>query len=144
MMQDTWFSRDLPVLEATLRLLDDMPGSLPEGHEIAAGVSLSLDDVGRALMALDGEYLDVRRAGSGFGSWFVAGATAQARRVSGQWPTMDVLVERLADGISQAAEREADPDRKARLRAVGRELAGMARDVTVSVLSAAIGQHVPR
>lgn len=143
-MQDTWFSRDLPVLEAALHLLDEVPGELPEGHDIAAAVSLSLDDVGRALTALDGEFLDVRRACGGIGSWFVAGATAQARRASSQWPTMDVLIERLAEGISHAAEVEADPDRKARLRAVGRELAGMARDVAVSVLSAVIGQHIPR
>jgi hypothetical protein len=45
------------------------------------------------------------------------------------------LIEPLAAGIAEAADQEADPERKRRLAVVARELGGMAKAIAVNVAS---------
>lgn len=78
-----------------------------------------------------------------FAHWGVPAVTADARRAVGQWPTGESLIEQLAAGIAQAAERESDPEQKRRLQAVAHELAGVAKAVFINVASQVLGQHVP-
>lgn len=105
---------------------------------------MSLDDVAAALQALNGEFLELGTPMGGPRVWFVSSVTGEARRKAGQWPTGESLIEHLAAGIAEAAEREADPERKQRLRAVARELGGMAKTVAVNVASQILGHQVMR
>lgn len=133
-MEDTWAARDLPVLDAVVSLLDeDVMGAGPEGAEIAERARLPLDDVGAALLALKDEFLYLQTPGGGPGAWFVSRVTGDARRTVGQWPTGESLIDRLAAGVAEAAEREPDPERKRTLKAVAGGLGGMARAVAVNV-----------
>jgi DNA-binding GntR family transcriptional regulator len=75
--------------------------------------------------------------------WFVTSITPAARREVGQWPTGQSLVERLAGGIAEAAEREADPEQKRRLRDVASELRGAAKAIAINVASEMLGYWVP-
>lgn len=143
-MDATWGRRELPVLEAIISDFDMIPmgGRWPDGADVAARTGLSLADVGAALLALDGHYVTLVRSGSP-SDWHVTAVTPDARRAAGQWPTAEGLVEQLAARISEAAELETDQERKGRLQAVGRGLAGAAKTVAVNVASAYLEHALP-
>lgn len=119
-----------------------MKGLLPDGADIAGRAGLSLEDVGAGLLALKDEYVDLVTPLGGPAGWHVNGVTGEARRVVGQWPTGESLVERLAAGIAAEAEGEADPERRRRLLFVARELGGMAKAVAVNVASQLLEHRV--
>jgi hypothetical protein len=141
-VEGTWVSRDLPVLDATVALLEEGM-DLPEVVDIAERSGLAAEDVGRALRAMDGVYVDLQVTMGEVGRWFVQGVTPEARRVVGQWPTGESLVSQLVEGLNAAAEREADPERKSRLRQAAGLLGGMARDVVVAVASGVVDRYIP-
>jgi hypothetical protein len=128
--------RDLPVLEATVALLEDT--DLPEVVDIAERTGLPAEDVARALRAMNGVYVDLRMTMGEVARWFVQGVTPEARRAVGQWPTGESLVARLVDGLQAAADREADPERKSRLRQAASLLGGTVRDIVVDVAARVI------
>lgn len=140
-----WASRELPVLEAAVELADEkIPRSLyPSGREIAARAGLEMDTVAAALVALDGEFIGLRKSIGEASSWMVLGVTPAARRAVGQWPTAEDLIEQLAAGIAQAAERETEPQRKSRLLAIADGLGSFARDVAVGVVAQMTGGVIP-
>ena len=115
-MEDTWVSRDLPVLEAVVSQIDELPrtNSYPEAVDIADCTGMQILDV-----------------------------APEARRAVGQWPTGQSLIERLAAGISQAAEHEKNPERKRRLLSVARELGGAVKAIAINVASEIL-EHRPR
>ena len=135
-MKDTWASRDLPVLDAAVGLVDQMfaDSRYPEGGDIAARTGLDIQSVGLALNALADDFIEVQRTGD-FARWGVPRVTSAARREVGQWPTAENVIERLAAGIEQAAETESDPEQKRRLLTVARELGGAAKSIAVNVAS---------
>src|SRR5262249_25242996 len=93
-MKSTWETRDLVVLESIVRLLDG-PGYLQviTGAPIIEDTGLANEDVGRALLALDGPYINLKRVMSGGDAsyWIVMGVTPLARLTVGQWPTPEQL-----------------------------------------------------
>jgi hypothetical protein len=58
-VKDSWVSRDLSVLEATVALVED-PDLWPEVVDVAARSGLAVEDVARSLQATDGEYVDIQ------------------------------------------------------------------------------------
>src|SRR5690348_18291442 len=87
----------------------------------------------RAFRVLPGEFLRLTVDISG---GFVGAVTPAARQAVGQWPSGENLVQQLIDGLTVAAEREADPDRKNGLRQAAGLLGGAVRDVAVGVAQA--------
>jgi hypothetical protein len=141
-MESTWEPRDLPVLEAVARYIDERAGShSPKVFDIAETTGRPMTDVLRALLALHPTYLEVRPVGHPE-HWTVARVTDEARRAVGQWPSPEVWVDRLVEALREAAEREPDPERRGRLRAMAEGLGGFARDVAVGVLSGGITQSM--
>jgi len=139
-MESTWEPRDLPILDAVVRYFDEHPqGVILRCEEVANLAGRDATDVHRALKTLEPTYV---RLASGLGSPSVRGVTNQARRVVGQWPSPEVWVERLVQALREAAEREPDPERQGRLRAMAEGLGGFARDVAVGVLSGGITQSM--
>jgi hypothetical protein len=139
-MESTWEPRDLPVLDAVVRYFDEHPqGVMLRCEEVANLAGRDATDVHRALKTLEPTYV---RLASGLGSPSVRGVTDQARRVVGQWPSPEVWVDRLVQALREAAEREPDPERQGRLRAMAEGLGGFARDVAVGVLSGGITQSM--
>ena len=76
-------------------------------------------------------------------SQMVTGVTAEARRAVGRWPSHETMAARLLAALEAAVEQEEDPVRKGRLRAAAEAVAGIGRDVLVSVLSAAATGALP-
>jgi hypothetical protein len=144
-MKDTWANRDLPVLDAAVELVDEMytSGRYPEGDDIAGHAGMDIQSVGAALNALDGEFIELQRTGD-FGRWGIPRVTTAARRAVGQWPTAEGIVERLAAGMTRAAERESDPEQKRRVLTVARELGGAAKAIAVNVASEILEHRLPR
>jgi hypothetical protein len=143
-MDDTWASRELPVLDAVVSQVDELlpKGKFPEAIDIAAATGMEIPDVITALNALDGEHIALHR-GLEPSRWHITSVTPEARRAVGQWPTGESLIERLAAGIDQAAEHEKDPEQKRRLMAVARELGGAAKTIAINVASEILEHRLP-
>lgn len=137
-MEDTWAPRDLPVLDATVRLLDT--SFFPRVRDIAAAAGMDIETTARALVALDGTYLDLSTGIGSAASWHVNAVSAEARRAVGQWPTAESLITRLAEAFSAAAEQEPDPEKKSRLRSIAGMLGGAGRQIAVEV-AARVVEH---
>jgi len=88
-VQDTWVTRELPVLNATVSLLDE--SYMVTVSDIAAKTGLDAAAVARALEALDPDYVDFRKTETGGDPtfWYVLKVTLRrgARSDSGRPPT---------------------------------------------------------
>lgn len=144
MIESTWATRELPILRAALQRVD-AGNDLPELEEIRqdAGVK-DVTQFRVAVRALhDAGYLKVLFTG-GWTPDSAAGNVEQVyertRRELGSWPAADDVVDRLVAALAAAAEQAEDPERKSKFRAASEALAGMARDITVSVIAKQIGE----
>lgn len=139
-MEDTWVSRDLPVLDAVAGLLDEGYYAVTVA-DVAEQTGLDTKAVDRALEALNGQYVtEYRKLATGGipDSWYVSGVTAAARRVVGQWPTAESVAERLAAAFSEAADGEQDPERKNRLRQIASFLGETGKDLAAEIIAKVI------
>ena len=130
-MHDTWAARDLPVLDATVSLLEE--SYMVTVSDLAARTGLDPAAVARALETLDPDYVDFRKTTTGGDPtfWYVLKVTPHARRAVGQWPTPDSFVTRMAAELSAAAAVETDTERKGLLSYAARLIGDTLRDVAV-------------
>ena len=142
-MDSTWETRDRPVLEAIVRYYDeDDSAEIPDVETFAKITGMDPGQVGRAVRALSPRFVKTLGGLQGLTEVPIMGVTDEARQVVGQWPSPEVWVDRLAEALREAAEREPDPEKKGRLRAMAEGLGGFARDVAVGVLSGGITQSI--
>jgi hypothetical protein len=147
-VESTWARRELPILVAAYRQVEEgAPQSVGQLEETRQELGLSVRDFAAGLEALEGAdppYIELQVAGGWTdekaGGGFVEGVSERARRELGAWPSADTLVEQLAAALARAADEETEPERQSRLREAADVLAGMARDIAVSVISQRIGQ----
>jgi hypothetical protein len=130
-VHDTWATRELPVLNATVSLLEE--SYMVTVSDIAHRTGLEAPVVARSLEALDPAYLDFRKTETGGDPtfWYVLKVTPQARRAVGQWPTPDSFVTRLAEELSTAAAQEEDTERKGLLSYAARLIGDTLREAAV-------------
>jgi hypothetical protein len=142
-VHDTWAARDLPVLDATVGLLEQ--SYMVTVTDIAARTGLEAPVVAKALETLDPVYVDFRKTTTGGDPrfWYVFKVTPEARRAVGQWPTPESLANRLADELAAAAQRETDGERQALLSYAARLIGDTLQEYTVraaaGVLAPALG-----
>lgn len=139
-MRNTWVERDLPVLAAIVAALDEALGGLVTVDEIASTTGLTPEDVGRATLALEDEYLTLTRTMGGVGSWAVRSVTPSARRAAGQWPAPADVVDQMVAALEHAAEASSDESRRTTLRGIAMGLMGAGRDIAVQVVAATIAK----
>ena len=143
LVHDTWAGRDLPVLDATVALLEQ--SFMVTVTDIAARTGLDVPVVATALEALDPVYVDFRKTTTGGDPrfWYVFKVTPEARRAVGQWPTAEALTSRLAEELAAQASDEPDAERQALLAYAARLIGETLRDATVraagQVLAPAFG-----
>jgi hypothetical protein len=146
-VQDTWATRELPVLDATVSLLEE--SYMVTVSDIATRTGLDSATVARSLEALDPVYVDFRKTTTGGDPtfWYVLKVTPQARRAVGQWPTPDSFVTKLAAELSAAASQEEDVERKGLLSYAARLIGDTVRAAAVraagQVLAPALGPPDP-
>lgn len=138
-LPDTWYPRELPVLRTVIRLLDE-PGALASASDVEEATGLPANEVQAALRALasDGLISDTTADASGEILWLAA-ASGDARRLSGQWPSPDTVADRLLATLEDLAEHGTDPVEKAKARRALDALGSFSRDLLVSVAGAAAG-----
>lgn len=141
-MDDTWAARDLPVLDATVALLEE--SYMVTVTDIAARTGLGEHAVARALEALDPVFVDFRKTTTGGDPtfWYVLKVTPAARQAVGQWPTAESLVSALVSQLSAAAQEERDAERKGLLTYAARLIGDTLRDVSVRAAQAVLGPAV--
>jgi hypothetical protein len=110
-----------------------LPG-IPTEETFAEVTGRDVREVRKAVQNLRESYLMVQDGGMG-DSMMILGVTDEARRAVGQWPSPEGIVDRLVQGLLDAAAREPDERKRSRLRAVAEVLGGFARDLAVGVLS---------
>jgi hypothetical protein len=144
-VEDTWGSRDYPVLEAAVRLVDEKAPEWVRVSEIAVEAGLDEDDVVRALTALHPLFVGemAEYSGGGVGQWTIDSVTSEARQLAGQWPSPESLIGQLAAAFRVAADREPDAQERSRLRQLADALTGRLRDLAVEVATEVLGRHFP-
>ncbi len=142
-MESTWESRDVLVLDAAVRRVDEHgapPG--PTVTQLAKMTGLSVADVGRALAALSGQYVEISRGHGPEGSRRVDGIYPEARRAVGQWPTLEGWADRLIAALTEAADNEPDEQKRGRLRQLRDGAVGLGREALVALLANAATRAV--
>ena len=146
-MEQTWNSRDLPVLDAVVSLLDESPGDLLLGEAVVERTGMDRGAVGSALYALSPDYVRLGRKlaeeDSSIDLQVIDGVTAEARRSVGQWPSGESLIKQLIAGLDEAAEQETDPERRSRLRDVARGLGGAAKSIAIDIARQVLERQIP-
>ena len=139
-VKSTWFDRELPVLEATIELFEAKQNlGMVSVAEIAEHSGIDPNEVFSSLLAMRGEYVELRlvMAGGDPNPQAVVDVSSDARREVGQWPTPELLADRLAEAIRTAADTEQDTERKTKLRALAEAAGVVGRDLLVNVVTAA-------
>lgn len=142
-MDETWTSRDLPVLTAIVEVFE-RTGRVMSPNEIVEQSGLDADQVETALRALEGEpplITKLERRNSG-GIGLVGKPTGHARRAVGAWPTPEGIADRLIGALDEAADREPDPELKGWLRKTAAYLGNAGRDLAVEIGATAINRQM--
>lgn len=141
---DTWTTRDLPVLRAVARLLEDDRTAVAS-DEIASAVGLDKRDVVKALRLLGDEHIRIDDMSSlGPADYVVTGITTAGLRTVGQWPSPETAVDRMIEALEQMIDNtpEGSP-KQSRLKASLAWIRDTGRDVMVEVAAAAITGRLP-
>jgi hypothetical protein len=144
-LPDVWFTRDLPVLRAIARLVDEPKhGGNPYLGQVVPASGLPKPEVAAAARALaDAGYVQVLTTYSGEIVRFT-GVSAEARRLAGLWPTPQGEWERLLEQLAARAEKAPTDVERARWRAFADAAAAVGPDDGALLMAALIGGYVPR
>lgn len=144
-LADTWFPRDLPVLRAIVRLIDEpATGSAPYLGAIAPASGLPKAQVVSAAKALfDAGYVDALTNHAGEIVRFTA-VSAESRRLAGLWPTPQGEWDRLVEQLSARASGALTDVERTRWRAMADAATAIGPDDGALLMSALIGGYVPR
>jgi hypothetical protein len=138
-VEDTWWSRDLPVLDAAVHLLQQHDFVYVE--DLARETGFEVKQIARALRDMQGVFVDLTMSMGDVERWCITEVTPEARRAVGQWPTPENVVARLAEAFSAAAEHEPDPERRSKLRGIGSFLADAGKDFAAEVVAKVIAHQ---
>ena len=145
-LSDTWFRRDLPVLRAIARLVDEpkhggapyllgsvVPGSgLPKADVVAAAKALATAGYIEPLTNHAGDIVRI------------TGISPEARRLAGLWPTPQSEWERLVEQLTARAANAPTDIERARWQAFADAAVAVGPDDGALLMSALIGGYVPR
>lgn len=138
MLPDTWYARDLPVLEACVSLVDENPGIGATVPELSAASGVTEDGVKAALRALEAAGLIGVLWGLTSEGVSVPRVAGEARRLAGAWPTPETAADRLVAALEAQIAATTEPEERGRLELLLAGVAGVGRDVLVAVLSKAL------
>lgn len=145
-LPDVWFTRDLPVLRAITRLVDegDHGGSPYLLGQVVPASGLPKADVVNAARALvSAGYAEALTNHAGDIVRFT-GVSPEARRLAGLWPTPQGEWDRLLEQLATRAERAPTEVERQRWRAFADAAAAVGEHDGALLMSALIGGYVPR
>lgn len=140
-VEDTWSTIDLPVLRAAVKYLEDHDYQMrPQAFDLAPELGLEPMQVGKALMRLDGAFIEGEPAFEGLTGYGVKKIYPEARRAVGQWPTPESLAMQLLASLASAAESEPDPERRSKLKQTAMFLGSGGKDLLINLLASVIAK----
>jgi hypothetical protein len=144
-LDDAWFTRDLPVLRAVARLVDEPKhGGAPYLGQVVPASGLPKPEVQAAARALaSAGYVEVLTTYSGEIVRFT-GISPEARRLAGLWPTPQSEWDRLLEQLAARAENAPTDGERARWRAFADAATAVGPDDGALLMAALIGGYVPR
>jgi hypothetical protein len=144
-LPDAWFTRDLPVLRAIARLVDEPEhGGNPYLGAVVPASGLPKGEVQAAARALvSAGYVEVLTTYSGEIVRFT-GISPEARRLAGLWPTPQGEWDRLLEQLSVRAQNAPTDVERARWRAFADAATAVGADDGALLMAALIGGYVPR
>ncbi len=144
-LPDVWFTRDLPVLRAIARLIDEPThGSAPYLGAVVPASGLPKPQVVAAANALAGAgYVETLTNPAG-GIVRFTGVTAEARRLVGLWPTPQGEWDRLLEQLATRAKNAPTEVERERWQAFADAAGAIGPDDGALLMSALIGGYVPR
>jgi hypothetical protein len=144
-LADTWFTRDLPVLRAIVRLIDEPPhGSAPYLGAVVPASGLAKPQVVSAANALVTTGLAEALTNHAGEIVRFTAVSAEARRLTGLWPTPQGEWERLLEQLEARATGAMTDVERTRWRAFADAAAAVGPDDGALLMSALIGGYVPR
>jgi hypothetical protein len=138
MIDDTWRSRELPILQAVAEGeqtgVDDITTEW-----LLDRTGLTPDAVARGLGALlDGTYIDATDASTYAGSYFMGvGLRERGRRTTGTWPPDDAY-QALIQLLEQRIADSSTDEERSRWTRLLNGMKGLARDVGTNTIASAI------
>lgn len=143
LLDDTWFSRDFPVLVEVTRLCADRPRSWIDVADVIEAVGLPQRDVEHAVLALrdDGYFDTIAEGGQVVSS--IGKLQPSARRATGMWPTSASALERMIAALDAIADNTDDEDDRTKARRFAAWLRTSATTVGLSVASATLTGQLP-
>ena len=144
--EDTWFSRDLPVLVAIVTLYDRESFGFITYEQIAEQTGLSGDVVSRSMRALrGGGYIETPPAGGrDLSQHLVTGVSPAARVVTGQWPSESSVVERLLVALEAESRSAPTEEQRARLRRLRQALIEAGTLLVAKIIGEVVAPHLPQ
>ncbi|MFP5370151.1 MAG: hypothetical protein ACLGI3_05305 [Actinomycetes bacterium] len=146
LLPDVWFTRDLPVLRAIVRLVDegDHGGSPYLLGQVVPASGLPKADVLDAARALvSAGYADALTNHAGDIVRFTA-VSAEARRLAGLWPTPQGEWDRLLEQLAARAQNAPTEVERERWRTLDQAARAIGEHDGALLMSALIGGYVPR
>ncbi|NEK58848.1 hypothetical protein GCU56_13320 [Geodermatophilus sabuli] len=145
-LPDVWFTRDLPVLRAIARLVDEgAHGGSPYllGQVVPASGLPKADVLNAARALVSAGYAEALTNHAGDIVRFT-GISPEARRLAGLWPTPQGEWDRLLEQVTTRAENAPTDVERARWRALADAATAVGPDDGALLMSALIGGYVPR
>jgi hypothetical protein len=144
MVDDRWFSRDLPVLKTIVEIHDRTGRGNIRATTVVTESGFDADAVVRAVRALHlGHYL---KGGTGSAQQeflFVGVPTGDALRAVGAWPTPEGQLDRLIAALADAADDEdRGVEERNKLKQVVTGLRGAAYQIAIAALGGAGGNLI--
>ena len=134
-MDDTWGPRDLPVLDAAVRLSDAKPGIGGTFEEIAADTGLDLDTVYVSARALrDDGLVNVSYVSRPTHNRIDA-VSGRARQLVGAWPSGESGADRLIALLEREIANAPTDVQRTKLQDFRDGAAGVGRDVLVALVA---------
>ena len=145
-LPDVWFTRDLPVLRAIARLVDEgQHGGSPYllGAVVPASGLPKADVVAAARALVSAGYAEALTNHAGDLVRFTA-VSPEARRLAGLWPTPQGEWDRLLEQLTARAEKAPTEVERQRWRAFADAARAVGEHDGALLMAALIGGYVPR
>jgi hypothetical protein len=145
-LPDVWFTRDLPVLRAIVRLVDEGEhGGSPYllGQVVPASGLPKADVVLAARSLVSAGYAEALTNHAGDIVRFTA-VSGEARRLAGLWPTPQGEWDRLLEQLAARAQNAPTEVERERWRALDTAARAVGEHDGALLMSALIGGYVPR
>ena len=145
-LPDVWFTRDLPVLRAIVRLVDEGEhGGSPYllGQVVPASGLPKADVVLAARSLVSAGYAEALTNHAGDIVRFTA-VSGEARRLGGLWPTPQGEWDRLLEQLAARAEKAPTEVERQRWQAFADAARAVGEHDGALLMSALIGGYVPR